>query len=478
MSLPPPIVPCDEVALIDAAAESLGCAVADLMERAGAALALEARRLAGDGLVLVACGPGNNGGDGWVCARVLAEAGHPVAVWSVSDPASPLCRDQAERCPSQVPRVSAPPADTALIVDAILGAGGRGRPRTPIDRALLTLRGTGLPVLAADAPTGLGTDLVLPATLTICFQVAKSDLLGAAGVGEFKTVDIGIPEAAYKEVQPACMARFPRHRRDGHKGNHGELLVIGGGRFPGALEFACRAAVIAGCDLVRAWTTQGPTLPPTIIAHRQDLDTLQPAEPSELTPLVVRASAVLIGNGIGRRAGAMEAAEQAFSLCSDLGVPVIVDADGLSILADTLRDLPADAAPVLLTPHRGEARYLAGRSDDATLHAYARANRVVLAKGPVDLVTDGSRWQHNHRGNPRLAVGGTGDVLAGLSAGLMARGLAPFDAARIAVLWLTEAGDECWREYGPCYDALTLLDRLPRTLRHFLEPLGIWPPVL
>jgi len=333
-------------------------------------------------------------------------------------------------------------------------------------------------VLAADAPTGLGTDLVLPATLTICFQVAKSDLLGAAGVGEFKTVDIGIPEAAYKQVQPACMTRFPRHRRDGHKGQHGELLVIGGGRFPGALEFACRAAVIAGCDLVRAWTAQGPSLPPTIIVHRQDLDTLQPAEPSELTPLIVRASAVLIGNGIGRLPGAIEAAEQAFSLCNDLGVPVIVDADGLSILADTLRDLPRDAAPVLLTPHRGEARYLAERSDDATLHAYARPNRVILAKGPVDFVSDGQRWQLNPRGNPRLAVGGTGDVLAGLAAGLVARGAAPFDAARIAVLWLTEAGDECWREYGPCYDALTLLERLPRSLRHLLEPLGLWPPVI
>jgi ADP-dependent NAD(P)H-hydrate dehydratase / NAD(P)H-hydrate epimerase len=478
MALPPPVIPCDEVALIDEAAVSLGCTIGDLMERAGEALAEEAIRLSGDGLVLVACGPGNNGGDGWVCARHLHEAGHPVAVWVVSDPASPLCREQAGRCPTSVPRVTTTPPNTALIVDAMLGAGAHGRPRSPIDRALTALQQTGLPVLAADVPTGLGTDLVLPATLTLCFQVAKSDLLGAAGVGEFKTVDIGIPEAAIRQVQPTCMRRFPCHHKYGHKGSHGELLVVGGGRFPGALDFACRAAVISGCDLVRAWAPQGPPLPSTIIVHRQEMDTLQPAEPGELTPLIVRCGAVLIGNGIGRLPGAIEAAEQAFSLAIDLGVPVVVDADGLSILADALDALPEDAPPVLVTPHRGEASYLVGRSDDEAMHRYARPNRVVLAKGPVDLVSDGRRWQHNARGNPRLAVGGTGDVLAGLAAGLMARGVSPFDAARMAVLWLTEAGDDLWREQGPCYDALTLLGRLPKTLRHLLEPLGMWPPVV
>ena len=478
MGLPAPVVPRSEVTLIDEAAAGLGIVIADLMDRAGAALAHEARRMAGDGLIAVLTGPGNNGGDGWACARHLHAQGARVAVWPVMPPRSPLCQRQAEALSAAVPRVEAVPPDAVLVVDAILGAGVQGRPREPVARVLKQLRGLGLPILSADVPTGLGTELALPATLTLCFQVAKSELLGQPGIGEFKTVDIGIPAAAYKEVQPACLRRFPLLKRNGHKGTHGELLVIGGGPFPGALEFACRAAVMTGCDLVRAWTSDGPSLPPTVVAHRQGGRSLSPAEPEELTPLLVRASALLIGNGLGREPGAHEAAQQAFSLALEVGVPVIVDADAIAALAEQLRTLPVGDAQVLITPHRGEARNLLGATpDEEMLHAFARPDRVLLAKGPVDLISDGRRWQRNARGNPRLAVGGTGDVLAGLAAGLVARGASTFDAARMAVLWLTEAGDELWPERGPTYDALDVIERLPTTLRRLLTPLGMWPPV-
>ena len=478
MGLPAPVVPRSEVTLIDEAAAGLGIVIADLMDRAGAALAHEARRMAGDGLIAVLTGPGNNGGDGWACARHLHAQGARVAVWPVMPPRSPLCQRQAEALSAAVPRVEAVPPDAVLVVDAILGAGVQGRPREPVARVLKQLRGLGLPILSADVPTGLGTELALPATLTLCFQVAKSELLGQPGIGEFKTVDIGIPAAAYKEVQPACLRRFPLLKRNGHKGTHGELLVIGGGPFPGALEFACRAAVMTGCDLVRAWTSDGPSLPPTVVAHRQGGRSLSPAEPEELTPLLVRASALLIGNGLGREPGAHEAAQQAFSLALEVGVPVIVDADAIAALAEQLRTLPVGDAQVLITPHRGEARNLLGATpDEEMLHAFARPDRVLLAKGPVDLISDGRRWQRNARGNPRLAVGGTGDVLAGLAAGLVARGACTFDAARMAVLWLTEAGDELWPERGPTYDALDVIERLPTTLRRLLTPLGMWPPV-
>jgi len=102
----------------------------------------------------------------------------------------------------------------------------------------------------------------------------------------------------------------------------------------------------------------------------------------------------------------------------------------------------------------------------------------MLGKGVVDLVTDGRRWQRNPRGNPRMAVGGTGDVLAGLTAGLIARGASPFDASRMAVLWITTAADRLWLEQGPCYDADTVIAALPATLRDLLRPLGMWPPMV
>ncbi len=483
MPLPAPVVPLDEVELIDAAAVQLGQDLTELMERAGAALAAQAMRMAPSGPLLVACGPGNNGGDGYVAARLLAAAGRTVSVWPVTDAKSDLCRLNRDRLPAAARLVAAPPATPpALVIDAVLGAGARGEPRPPIPAALDALRRLGAPVLAADVPSGLGTPHLLPARFTVCFQVAKHELLSpAAGpaTAEFTTVDIGIDPRAWLEVQPSVLRRFPGLPREAHKGVNGELLVVGGGAFPGALDLACRAAMCTGCDLVRAWTCEGPPLPPTILQHRQPGSTLAPVTTGELTPYAVRAGAVLIGNGLGRGRNAVEAARQAASLCLEMGVPVVLDADGITACAD---QLTTGGAPALLTPHRGEARNLLGLSalpEEEQLHAYAALHRTLLAKAPVDFVSDGWRWQRNRRGNPRMAVGGTGDVLAGLSAGLLARGCRPYDAARIAILWLTEAGDELWTEQGPCWDALDLIERLPATLKRLFAVAGLaWPPMV
>jgi NAD(P)H-hydrate epimerase len=393
-----------------------------------------------------------------------------------------LCERHARGLPAEVARLTQLPTEKpALIIDALLGAGSRGKPHEPLASALTALRALaqqGVPVLAADVPSGLGSEFVLPATRTICLQVAKAELLKAPGVSEFITVDIGVTPAAYLEVQPCCLRRFPLLKKDGHKGTHGELLVIGGGRFSGALEFACRAGVLTGCDLIRAWTAGATILPPTVVVHRQPGETLTPEDPEDLTPQLARASCVLIGPGLGRDRDAHDAARQAFSLANEMGVPMVLDADGITACAEMVRALPESDGRLLLTPHAGEARSLFGRTpSDEVAHAFARRDRVILAKGPVDLITDGWRWQKNPRGNPRMAVGGTGDVLAGLAAGLMARGALPFDAARMAVLWLTTCADELWLEQGPCYDSLTILDRLPATLRSYLTPLKMWPPV-
>lgn len=477
MALAPPIVPCDEVELIDAAAVMLGQDLAELMERAGAAVAREAQRMAPSGPLLVACGPGNNGGDGYVAARLLASAGREVWLWPVVAPASSLCRLQQARLPAGVRLLDqAPTQPPALIIDAILGAGQRGEPRPPVAEALAALRRLAAPVLAVDVPSGLGSSVVLPAQRTICLQVAKRELLDNRATAEFVTVDIGIDPRAWQVVQPPVLRRFPLPRA-AHKGTNGEVLVVGGGPFPGALELACRAALLTGCDLVRAWTCEGPPLPATIVQHRCAGPTLVPAAPEALTPFLARAKAALVGNGLGRSADSIAAARQAVSLALELGVPVVLDADGIFAAAD----LAKGPIPVLLTPHRGEARQLLGSPQmpqEAQLHAWAAPHRILLAKAPVDLVSDGQQWQRNPRGNPRMAVGGTGDVLAGLAAGLIARGCRPFDAARIAVLWVTEAGDELWAERGPCWDALDLLARLPGTLRRLFAVAELaWPPL-
>lgn len=482
MALPAPVIPLDEVALIDAAATAVGQDLCALMEAAGQAIATEAGRMAPSGGILIACGAGNNGGDGYVCARLLAQAGRQVAVWPVVEPASDLCRLNRDRLPPAVQVLASAPAHPpALLIDAILGAGSHGPPRAPLPAALAALRDLACPVLAVDIPSGLGSPDVLPALRTICLQAARRELLGNPATRTCVIADIGIDPRAWLEVQPSCLVRFPTLPRSAHKGVNGELLVIAGGPFPGALELACRSAAMTGCDLVRAWTCQGPPLPPTIVVHRQDSANLNPSNAGDLTPFVVRAGAVLIGNGIGRSPEAVEAARQAFSLCQELGVPVVLDADGIAACAEVIRTLDPKASPVLLTPHRGEMRTLLGQAaaaDEEQIHAFAAPNRTILAKAPVDFLSDGWRWLRNRRGNPRMAVGGTGDCLAGLAAGLMARGCQPYDAARIAVLWLTEAGDALWAERGPCWDALDLTAALPATLRRLFTSAGLaWPPM-
>lgn len=479
MGLPPPVVPLAETALIDRAAIDSGYALHELMQRAGTAIADEAQQLSAGGQVLVVTGPGNNGGDGWVCAQLLHERGHRVAVWPAAEPRSALTIAAAQAARSRGVEVltEAAGSQPSLVVDALLGAGCAGPLRPWVISALDQIRALGCPVLAVDAPTGIGTAHLITGCQTICLQVAKSELLDDQRVGEFKTVDIGIDPPLWQTVQTASMLRFPLHDTNGHKGNHGEVLIIGGGVFPGALEFACRAALAAGCDQVRAWTSDGPPLPPSVITHRMPGRWLTPALPEQLSPLIARASCVLIGPGLGREPGCPEAAVQAFSLAHDMDVPVVVDADGITALATELRELRVSTSPVIITPHAGEARTLVGApADEQRVHGFARPDRVVLKKGPVDLITDGRRWQHNPRGNPRMAVGGTGDVLAGLTAGLLARGCEAFDAARLAVLWETMTADRLWQDLGPCYLPEDLIAALPQQLRELLGPLKRWPP--
>ncbi len=479
MTLPAPIIPLSEVALIDEAAAALGQDIGTLMERAGTVLAEEVMaRMKPDGRALVVTGPGNNGGDGWVAARILAQAGVCVAVWPVIPPRTPLAQAAADRAAGITTTDRPEDFSATIIVDAILGAGANGKPRGAVADALRRLKALGIPSVAADVPTGLGSDLLLNNCFTVCFQVAKAELLLDERIGDFKTVDIGIEPSAYQEIHPNIMRLFPPLDANGHKGQHGELLVIGGGAFPGALHLATTAALRTGCDQVRAFTADGPALPPSIITHRQQGRSLAPTADEILSPLIARANAVLIGPGLGRDPGSPEASQQAFSLATEMEVPVVIDADGIAACASALRALPVGPVPVIITPHRGEARNLLNAEPNEThIHAFARPDRVILLKNRIDFISNGRRWVRNHHGNPRLAMGGSGDCLAGLTAGLLARGLTPFDAARLAVYWLTTCADALWAESGPCYIPEDIIERLPATLRSGLMAINAWPPI-
>jgi NAD(P)H-hydrate epimerase len=451
----------------DAQAERAGIARETLMDAAGrAAAAVVSRRFApalGNG-VLIAAGPGNNGGDGWVLARALHQAG--IAVW-VAAPAegsrSGLCETARTRALAQGVREVPPDGPwpvPGLAVDALLGTGARGAPRSAVASLIDRLRDLRVPLVALDGPTGLdlGTGVVHGAPhadLSITFGgVRRGHLLARDEAGEVLVVDIGHPPP------PASLPRLvtdgwasrelPRFAAADHKGARGRVVVIGGAPgMSGALRLAARAALAAGAGYVHAVAPPDTVAElrgaePDILSTGQAFDAMPTAEVQDL---VARADCVIAGPGLGRDAGRAAFLETLLANARRM----VVDADAISVFqgaADRLARIARHRG--IITPHPGEFRALfpelaADRELDPWGAAAAGSERigaVVLLKGvPTVVASEGlARWTVS-AGNPGLGTGGSGDVLSGIAGTLLAQSRDPAVAAALAAQALGEAGD-------------------------------------
>lgn len=452
----------------DRRAEAAGIALATLMEAAGrAAVEVIAARL-GDRLaggVLITAGPGNNGGDGWVIARVLHRLEVPVFVAAVAGEGSELNRRMAGLARSEGVRTVEPDGPwptVALGVDALLGTGARGAPRAPVQALVQRLNDLALPLVAIDGPTGVDLETgvshgaPVQAELSITFGgMRRGHLLARDECGAVVVVDIGHPAA--EPLWPVLLtdreaaAAQGRFDAKAHKGTRGRVVVIGGDDgMSGALRLAARAAFGAGAGLVHG-VAPGKTIDLLAVAE-PDLQTLRhdftlPLT-AELVALLGRADAVVIGPGLGRAAGRDEfvlaAARHARAL--------VLDADALYALGGArpaLRALALDR-PVVVTPHQGEFRRLFPEYADALeLDPWAAAGSAaglagcaVLLKGVPTVVAgrDGSPVTVA-AGNPGLATGGSGDILSGLVATLLVQLEQPVIAAAVAAHALGRAAD-------------------------------------
>jgi len=473
-----------EMARADALAIACGVPGLTLMEAAGEAVAREVGRRWPRGPVAVLCGPGNNGGDGFVAARLLRDAGWPVGVALLGE-RSALRGDAAgaaARWPGEVAALTPAILDgAALAVDALFGA-GLVRPLEGMARTVVeALDARRLPCLAVDLPSGVQGDTgqVLGAaphaTATVTFfrrKPAHLLLPGRALAGEVVVADIGIPAAVLDEIRPSLAENapalwldgFPWPRLEDHKYRRGHLLIVGGEVMTGAARLAARAARRIGAGLVTLVCTR--TSHPIYAADSAGLITAIVDDDAGFSALLAdkRRNALLIGPGLGvtpqtrRRTLAGLAA----------GKACVIDADALTVFADHPPDLfDAVRAASLLTPHEGEfgrlfpdLASLPGKLDRAR-QAALRAKMAVLLKGADTVVAapDG-RAAINSNAPPTLATGGSGDVLAGMAAGLMAQGLPPFEAASAAA-WLH--GDAA-AGFGPGLIADDLPDELPASL--------------
>ena len=420
-----PILTAAAMRLAEQAAIDAGTSVAQLMERAGAALAEAAYRFAGPLPALILCGPGNNGGDGYVAARYLAERGIQVRVAALAEPASATAQAARAQWDGAVEPLTESTEPAPLLIDALFGTGLKRGLDEPAAQHLSRLCSAAVARVACDLPSGVesdgGAELgdVPDFDLTVTFGALKpAHRLSPAmhRCGRVALADIGI--AASGQWHEIAAPALPPLDPGGHKYSRGLVHALSG-KMPGAIALAAKAAALAGAGIVRISTSRSiDNLPAAVI--QTDTATVNDD----------RISCLLVGPGMGD-------IPQLLTLALTTSVPKVIDADAIDQVGDPARLRGQDA---ILTPHEGEFCKLFGTLEGAkperALEAARRSGAVVVYKGPDTLVAapDG-RLGFAPPAPAWLASAGSGDVLAGLAATMRARGMPAFEAA-CAAAWL------------------------------------------
>jgi hydroxyethylthiazole kinase-like uncharacterized protein yjeF len=478
-----PLFQAPEMRATDAwAIETKGVPSLDLMERAGEGLARVVAQRAPAGRIAIVCGKGNNGGDGLVAARLLRQAGRDVEVLAVWPPEwmQGDAQEQVRRLPGAAPATyDAARLDRAhVIVDALLGTGSTGAPRDPAAQVIEEMNAAKARVVAADVPSGVDASTgevagpAVRAAATATFHRAKPGLWvnpGKACAGAVEVVEIGIPRGGPAKPETGLIGAgvlrdMPRRTPASTKFSSGNVFVIGGSTgLTGAPTMAALAAMRAGAGYV---TVAGPaSLEPTfsvrlleamMVGLPEEAGALGPEAVEPALRAIQRADAVVFGPGLSRSEGAQAFAREMFER---IDVPLVIDADGLNALAGVFpEDLPSRRWPTVLTPHAGElGRLLEIASDEVertrlacVREAAARSRAYVVLKGDDTLVAAPGGRVAVSRGNaPALATAGTGDVLAGVTGAMLAKGLAPAHAACAAVYAHVRAGQLAAAPHGP-----------------------------
>jgi len=447
------------------------------------------------GRVLVFCGRGNNGGDGFVVARHLKAAGFGVRVLVAADESalSPDARANYDGCQrARLPitflpdaRAWAPGSEAwdavagaVFLVDALLGTGSKGAPRGAIAAAIELAAGSGKPVVAVDLPSGVDASTghveipAIKADLTVTFAFRKVGLAlepGREHAGQIQVVDIGIPSDVVESSKPTVVtadaawahSRLPRRAPDAHKGSTGRVLLVGGSAgLMGAVAMAGESVLRAGAGYAVAGVPRScvdvlETRVTEVVKRgypETDMRSLARAALEGLLEEGMRADAVAIGPGLSRNP---ETSALVRDLLHQIEAPIVLDADGLNAFEG--QALRRTHGPLIVTPHYGEAARLGGisipdiaRDPMGWARAFAeRSGAIVCLKCvPMITVVPGEPTVLNATGNPGMATAGAGDILTGTIAGLLAQGMDPGEAAAVGCFVHGLAGDIAARRHG------------------------------
>ncbi|RLM42673.1 NAD(P)H-hydrate dehydratase [Haloarcula sp. Atlit-47R] len=468
-----------EMGVVDENAAALGVPRKQLMESSGHAVAQAIRTIADPGeQVVIVAGRGNNGGDALVAARFLDDydlrvllLGRPGAISTTIARENWDALQHAEYPTETVRDSSALNLGTPdIVIDAMLGTGIAGDLREPAATAAEAMNESDATVLSVDVPSGLDAetgrlaDNAVDPDHVVTFHDTKPGL-PALDV-PVTVADIGIPEAAELFVERGDLSRLERDPAS-HKGDNGEVLVVGGGPYTGAPALSAQAALRGGADLVRVAcpavvAREIQSYSENLIVRPFDGDHLAPPHVDRLAELAADHDTLILGPGLGDTDATLDAVAD---LLSGFEGTAVVDADALSVVPDVETD-----AELICTPHQGELVGMGGETAedwreraDLVESFAAEIGHTLLVKGPYDIVSNGERTRVGRTGNPGMTVGGTGDVLAGVT-GALACGQDPLDAAAIAAYTVGSVGDRVVRERGYGLVATDLLEEIPSVL--------------
>lgn len=446
----------------------------ELMQRAGVAVFTALKKYWPTAKTLaICCGTGNNGGDGYVVARLAAAAGYKISVYQLGDPQKITGAAAEALAALNQAGIAASPwsgqiAKADLIIDAIFGTALAGAVSGEFLAAIKIINAAHIPVLAIDIPSGLDVNTGVPlgaavySNLTVTFIGRKQGMYTGVArdyCGRIVFASLDVLDEIYSEVQPSALRlpekitgfNVPRRLPSAHKGDFGRVLLIGGGEsMPGAVCLASEAALRVGAGLVTVATYPGhaPALPMRV----PEAIVVPLVKVGQLKELLKWATVILIGPGLGNSSWAQQIFKMLFKLNAEHKLPIIIDADGLNLLAQN----PSHNDNYILTPHPGEAARLL-KTDVATIEAdryraiktlQERYGGAIILKGAGTLVLGNDKPRVCCLGNPGMASAGMGDVLAGVVVGLLAQGAKPEAAACLGTFLHSAAADLVAAEHG------------------------------
>lgn len=481
-----------EVKVLDINAKYYGTPPEKLMENAGKHIAEYIKQKYTNPKVLILCGPGNNGGDGFVAARYLSKL-FSVTLFLIGteeDIRTDIARMNFSKLKSlaidlhdrrHIDLLPSCLNEATIIVDAMLGVGIQGVLRKPYDEIVMQInQQKNKDIISVDVPTGMKTKTAIHPKITITFHDTKPDM-DKKTCGTIIIADIQIPKKAQTQVGPGELSiYYPRPKPDSHKGQNGRVLIIGGGPFTGAPALSAMAALRTGADLTWIATPKEAartiaSFSPNLIVHPiQSNRYLSITDIDNITAKCDQVDSILIGPGLGSHRETNTSILRIISHAVNIRKKMVIDADAIKPLHDHYDLL--QGSETVITPHAQEFTYLTGEKLAIDLGERQKQvsdwaqklNVTLFLKGSTDVLSNGSISRLNTIHNPSMTVGGTGDVLAGIIAALLAKQSSPMTAARIAAFLNGEAGNIAFKKYSYGLLPTDIIESIPVVLSTYV----------